>query len=347
MEKTVIDISWASLWRILLIVFFALAIFLLRDVFVILFLALVISSAIDTPISFLERRGIPRILGALFIFFMILAVLSVLLYIIVPVAAVEFNNLSVNIKELEIPALGSLVTPEMLQNFEQSLNQFTDVLLAGGTSFVGIIPKIFGGITFVVAVFVLSFYLSASKYGVERFLRAILPPVQEDYVIRIYLRAKQKLGLWLQGQLILSLIVGFTIFIGLMILGVKYGLIFGILGGILEMVPFVGPVITGVLAFFVAVSESWTLAISVIVLFLVLQQLENHLLVPFVMRRTVGLHPVVVVISLLAGAKIAGFAGLLLAVPTAVVIQEIIEDWAARKNDGRLSFSNDSNDSEA
>ena len=65
------------------------------------------------------------------------------------------------------------------------------------------------------------------------------------------------------------------------------------------------------------------------------------------MRRTVGLHPVVVVISLLAGAKIAGFAGLLLAVPTAVVIQEIIEDWAARKNDGRLSFSNDSNDSEA
>ena len=82
------------------------------------------------------------------------------------------------------------------------------------------------------------------------------------------------------------------------------------------MVPIVGPVFTGVLAFLVAISDSWTLGISVIILFAVIQQMESHLLVPVVMRKTTGLHPVVVVISLLAGSQLGGFIGLILAVPS-------------------------------
>jgi len=121
------------------------------------------------------------------------------------------------------------------------------------------------------------------------------------------------------------------IFIGLLILGVDYSLFLGIMAGILEMVPIVGPVFTGVLAFLVAISQSWTLGISVVVLFVIIQQMESHLLVPVVMRKTIGLHPVVVVFSLLAGSQLAGFVGLVLSVPSAVIIEELIEDWAVRK----------------
>ena len=103
------------------------------------------------------------------------------------------------------------------------------------------------------------------------------------------------------------------------------------MAGILEMVPFVGPVFVGALAALIGFSESLTLGISVIVLFVIIQQLENHLLVPLVMKYTVGLHPVVVVISLLAGAKLAGFAGILLAIPIAVIIVEILESWADKR----------------
>ena len=249
------------------------------------------------------------------------------------------KNLFEKFEELEIPAVGAFITPKLTEGIKTNLGNLTDMLFSGGASFVEVIAGIFGGIAFVGAVFVLSFYLAASREGVERFLRAVLPVDSEELAVKVYLSAKQKLGLWLKGQLILSFTVGILAFLGLWILGVKYSLTLGILAAIFEMVPFVGPIFTGATAFLLGVSESLALGIMVIVLFVIIQQIENHLLIPIVMRKTVGLHPVVAVIALLAGAQIAGFVGIILAVPTAVVIQEIIESRAARKNQvGRFNF---------
>ena len=313
---------------------FSIILYLLLDVLVILFLALIISSALDAPISFLEKRKIPRILGAIMIF---VALFGVLLYTVIPAAVLEFNSLynSVLKNYLNIPHLESMETFSSLpsiEKIESSLENFAGVFLKGaGSSLVNIVGAVFGGIVSIIAVFILSFYLAVSKYGVEKFLKFVLPVRYEEYVIEIYEHIKSKIGLWLQGQLVLSLIVGILVFLGLLFLGVKYSLIFGILAGILEMVPFVGPVFVGALAALIGFSESFTLGISVIVFFIVIQQLENHLLVPLVMKYTVGLHPVVVVVAFLAGAKLAGFVGILLAIPIAVIIVEILESWADRR----------------
>ena len=339
MDKKVFDISWVSLWRVLFVVAFAVALYLIKDVLLVLFMALVISSALDAPISYLESKKIPRILATIFVFLAALSVLTLLLYTIVPVAIFEMKNLFEKLEELEIPAIGAFITPKLTEELKVNLGNLTNLLFSGGVSFIEVIAGVFGGIAFVGAVFILSFYLAASREGVERFLRAVLPADAEDIAVKVYLSAKQKLGLWLKGQLILSFTVGILAFLGLWILGVKYSLILGILAAVLEMVPFVGPIFTGATAFLLGVSESLTLGIMVIVLFVIIQQIENHLLIPLVMRKTVGLHPVVAVIALLAGAQIAGFVGIILAVPTAVVIQEIIESRAARKNQmGRFNF---------
>lgn len=339
MDKKVFEISWVSLWRVLFIIAFAVALYLVKDVLLVLFMALVISSALDAPISYLESKKIPRILATIFVFLASLSVLALLLYTIVPVAIFEMKNLFEKFEELEIPAVGAFITPKLTEGIKANLGNLTDLLFSGGTSFIEVIAGVFGGIAFVGAVFVLSFYLAASREGVERFLRAVLPADSEELAVKVYLSAKQKLGLWLKGQLILSFTVGILAFLGLWILGVKYSLILGILAAVLEMVPFVGPIFTGATAFLLGVSESFALGIMVIVLFVIIQQIENHLLIPIVMRKTVGLHPVVAVIALLAGAQIAGFVGIILAVPTAVVIQEIIENRAARKNQvGRFNF---------
>ena len=328
-----LEISWTSLWKILLMIVFGVALYLLRDVLIILALALVISSALDAPISFLERKKIPRILGTILIFLTGAAVLTLLLYAIVPAAIMEFKNLSdiLSKYQLKLPAVQVFNSLDFIKNIGVYLGNFANTLLSGGISFIGVISAIFGSAVFLTAVFVLSFYLSASKYGVEKFLRAVLPSSQEEYVMKIYFRARRKIGLWLQGQLILSLIIGLAVFFGLLILGVKYSLILGILAGILEMVPYVGPVLVGIISFLLVISQSLTLGFSVAALFVIIKQVANHLLVPLVMRYTTGLHPVVVVISLLAGAQLFGFAGIILAVPAAVVIQEIIEDWAIQK----------------
>ena len=319
------------MWRVLLIVIFAVSLYFLKDVLLILFLALVISSALDSPISFLEQKKIPRILGTFLVFISVLSVLVLVLYTIVPLAILESKNLFSGLSKLEVPALGTFGTSQFIENWTSGLEIFAKTMLSGGASFIEVISLIFGGIAFVIATFVLSFYLALHKDGVENFLRAVLPVKFEDYAVDVYLRSRQKLGLWLKGQLILSVIIGLVVFLGLLILGVKYSLIFGILAAILETVPYVGPVFTGVIVFLLAVTESWALGISVVIFFIIIQQLENHLLVPMVMRKTVGIHPVVAVLSMLAGAQLAGFVGIILAVPTAVIVQEIIESRAEKK----------------
>ncbi len=327
------EISWASLWRVLFMLIFAVALLMIKDVLMILFLALVISSALDAPVNFLERRKIPRILGALIIFIFALAVLALLLYIVVPAAFDELRSvLKLFLPQIKIESLfKSLGYNQLINNFESSFKNLANILVSGGVSFIDAVLAIFGGIAFASAAAVISFYLTASRNGVERFLIAVLPADAEEYALRIYLRAKHKLGLWAKGQLVLSFVVGLLVFLGLQILGVKYSLILGILAGIFEIVPFVGPVIIGILAFLIAVAESWGIGFAVMALFLAIQQLENHLLIPLVMKRTVGLHPIFVIFAMLAGAQIAGFIGVILAVPTAVIIQEIIEDRAAKK----------------
>lgn len=343
MNAKTLDISWSSLWRILLMLIFSVVLYLLLDVLVILFLALVISSALDAPISFLEKRKIPRILGAIIIFLVVAAIFGILLYTVIPAAILEFNSLynSVFKNYFRIPSLESLesFSPlSSLKGIEASLENFAGTLFKGaGQSLINIIGVIFGGIVSVIAVFILSFYLAVSKSGVEKFLRFVLPVRSEEYVLTVYEKAKKKIGLWLQGQLILSLIIGIFVFLGLLFFGVKYSLILGILAGILEMVPFVGPVFVGTLAALIGFSESLTLGISVIILFVVIQQLENHLLVPLVMKYTIGLHPVVVVIALLSGAKLGGFVGILLAIPATVVIVEIFESWADKRKSAKES----------
>jgi predicted PurR-regulated permease PerM len=324
------EITWTTLWRIFMMLVLVAALFLAKEALVILFLSIIVSSALDAPVDYLERKKIPRIIGTFLIFIAVLAVLAFLLYALIPVMVFELQNLLSSIGKYQIPVFGSLHIPQ-LSEIDKYLDNLVSALLSGGASFFGVIASIFGGLAFSVATLVLSFYLTIDRNGVERFLRTILPMMHENYVIDIYLRARHRLGKWLQGQIVLMFIVGLAASLGLWLLGVKYSLILGVLAGVLEIVPVVGPIFAGVIAFLAAISESWVLGLYAAILFLAIQQLENHLLVPLVMKKAVGINPVVVVIALLAGSQIAGLIGAILAVPTAVVIQEIIADWEKRK----------------
>jgi len=312
---------------------FVLALFWARQALIILFLAIVISSSIDGLVSWLQRKKIPRIFGTLLIFLVALTILALLLYTLIPIAIFELQSLLGNLKKIEIPIFGALDISQFvgIDKYLGNLGNLADVLFSGGASFLNIVAAVFGNLALIIVTLILSFYLTVNRAGVEKFLRIILPIIYEDYIVGIYLRARKKMGRWLQGQILLMLVVGAATTIGLWILGVKYSLILGILAGVLEIVPIVGPIFSGTIAFLVAISESWILGLYVIILFLVIQQAESHLLIPLIMRKTVGISPVVVVIALLAGSQIAGLVGIILAVPTAVVLQEVIEDWERKK----------------
>ena len=308
-----------------------LLVYLAQNSITVLFLAIFLSSALDALVIKLESWGIPRLLGTIAVFLGFLTVMAVMIYTVVPIAILELRGIFNNLGGITGQILNLGVPPQFTDLLSNNLESISNTLFAGSTSFIEILGKLLGGITSFVAVLVTSFYLTLSRDGVGRFLRAIFPEDLEDQVLGIYYRSKKKIGHWFQAQLILSLIIGFIVFSGLWILGVKYSLILAIFAAVFELVPVVGPVFAGGLAVVVGLSQSVNTGIYVLLFFLVIQQLENHILVPLVMRRAIDVHPVVILISLLAGLEIAGFVGMVLAVPAAVVAGEIVDDWIAKK----------------
>jgi len=326
-----IDITWEGLWRIFVVVLAAWVLFLARDVVLAVVLAIVVSAALDQPVSFLEKKKVPRIISTLGLFILIGLAVALVAYTVVPLAIFELNHLLGSLNKSSGAIFDILQSSEAIDALNKGLNQLSNALIAGSVSLADIVSHFFGGAFLALSIFVLSFYLTLGKDGVEQFLVAILPQAHEAEVVKVYTRVRIKIGRWLEGQLLLSLGMGVLVFLGLWLLDVRYSLILGILAGLLELVPFVGPIFSGSIATLVGLGTSLTLAFYVFLLFVVLQQLEGHVLVPAVTRFTTNLNPVVVLIALLLGGKTFGFIGLVLAVPIAVFVQELVEDWTAVK----------------
>ncbi len=340
--KIQLEISWSSIWRVVFIVLIAYMVYLAKDIALAVLLAIVISSAFDPIISWFEKKKIPRVLSTLAIFIFLILLIAVLLYIVLPVALTEINVFIESMVGADIPILGLEKLAEISSAFSESIGRLASVLFSGGTSLFDTLSKFLGGISLFIMTFVLSFYLAVDRDGVEKLLRAVLPPSFEDQILSIYFRTRYKIGKWLEGQILLSLSIGITVFIGLSLLGVKYSLVLAILASVLELVPFVGPIISGAIAVLFALSQSQAIAIYVLIFFVVVQKLEGAILTPTFMRLTTSLNPAVILIAILLGGKLAGVVGFILAVPGAVLVQEVINHWSETKMKNRMHVENPS-----
>ncbi|MFN7088737.1 MAG: AI-2E family transporter, partial [Candidatus Paceibacteria bacterium] len=204
-------------------------------------------------------------------------------------------------------------------------------------SVLSFIVGIFGGIVSFLSIVVISFYLSVMRGGIDSFLRSVVPDRYENYVLNLWHRSERKLGWWLQAQLLLSLVIGLLTFIGLSFLNIKFALLLAVIAMILELVPTVGPVLSAIPAVALGFSQSSATGLGVLLLYIFIQQFENHILTPMVMGRTLGINPVVVVIALLVGFNLAGVLGMILAVPVATIIVEWFNDIAEKKEKSRVA----------
>lgn len=330
MERRVVTISWVTLWRIFLFALVASVLFIGLDLILGLFLALVVSSGLEVVVDFLERRGMPRTLAVILIFLLGAGVLALVVYFVIPFILVDVNNLVTGNNQLLIGRiLAPLKGTDVGKSVSVALNQLAGQYLNQSSSPVDFFSKLLGGALLAITVLISSFYLSLTKDGVERFIRAVFPKGAEERALRIYSRSRRKIGMWFQSQLLLSIIMAVLVWAALTFLGVKHAFVLGLLAGFLELMPFVGPIISGALAVAIALTTSAQLALYTLVVFIVLQQLEAHFLVPLVTKKAVDLHPVIVIIALLIGLEVDGIMGALVAVPLAAVIQEIVEIRAA------------------
>lgn len=332
MENKKIDITWGSVWKVFLICLFAIILYYTKETMVMIFTALVISSAIYSPVKYFEKRGIPRLISVLSIFLITILFLILILYLLIPVALTQFQYLLSSISSIKSPLFDALGATNILNQLQGETYNILKTIVSGGNSIVGIFSNILSSLFFILSAMVLSFYLAISKDGIEKFLKAIMPTDYEERAIKFYYNTRKKMEKWLGGQILLSLVVGSLTFIGLTIVGNKYAILLALLATVLELVPYVGPITVGIIAFLITLPQSFTSAIIVVLIFFIIQELENNLLVPLIMSKAVGTDPITIVIALIAGAQLAGIWGMLLAVPSVIIIEELIDDLSKKKH---------------
>lgn len=329
--------SWTII-RLILVLLAFVALYLIWDIVMALFFAVIVASAMEPAIEWLKARRVPRILGVIVIYLVIAFALFFLIYFIFPLLLEDVQSFSAGYPALETQLRAGLIRAETLPlvsfvtaNFGEFFSiPFTRI--GGLTSGIAsVVSAAFGGIFSFLLVFVFSFYLAAQERGIESFLRLVTPLKQEPYVVDLWERSQKKLGRWLRTQMLLGAIVGILIFFGLTMLGLPHAFFFALIAAIFEIIPVVGPILAAVPAVAGALLVSPWLSILVITLYVVVQQIESHVIVPVVIRKTIGLSPLVVMLALLAGAKLGGIFGILLAVPITAIGAELLNDWDKKK----------------
>jgi predicted PurR-regulated permease PerM len=323
------DISWETLWRVLLFVVIVAILYQGREIILGLFLAIIISSGLESIVNALERVGLPRSISVILIFLLAVVFIIFVLYSLIPVLIVELNTIFSGSGSSVTGGLGFLLSLKS-QSATATISKLSSEFLSGGSPF-SALSTAFGSFTLVFAVIVSSFYLSLTQDGVERFIKVVIPPDYEPTALKIYSHSRRLIGSWFRTQLLLSLIMGVLVWVGLSLLHVPYAFLIAFIAAICELVPFVGPIISGAFGVVSALTVSTTLALYTLIFFIIAQQLESNLFVPILNRRSVGLHPVIVIVALLIGAEIGGFIGIFIAVPAAAVFQEVIQEWSSKK----------------
>ncbi|AKM81577.1 MAG: hypothetical protein UT13_C0001G0617 [Candidatus Pacebacteria bacterium GW2011_GWF2_38_9] len=289
------------------------------------FIAYIISVGLNKGIDRLQSKlKTPRILGVLVVYILFITLLSLFIAFIFPPLIKE---LSVFLSSMQLPT----VFQNEFKNFEVNFGSIKGLLDTFGTSITTaftIISSTFSGAFAVITTMVISLYFSLEKPRVIDGLAGFFSKSREEEIKEFFHEVDSQLGNWIRGEMILMTVIGLMTFLGLIALKVPYALPLAIIAGLLEIVPNIGPIFSAVPAIAVAfLTFGWPVAIAVTVLYLVVQQLENNLIVPKIMRTNVNINPIVLILGILIGAKLFGVVGALLAVPTFIVLRTIFTTW--------------------
>jgi len=333
--------SWIKCAVIVIIVY---ALYLVSDFILVIIASVVIASAIEPAVAAAKKRNIPRLPAVLSVYLISALVFVGLFYFLLLPLAGEISSF---IRTLTIYSnsitnggilsdlfrtqnlFGGFDTPVLIRELSAQLNSLSTFLSQGIFSGASLI---FGGIFNFVLILVLSFYLVAQEDGVSKFLKMITPMQHERYVIGLWRRSQHKIGLWMQGQLLSSALMALLVYLSLLIIGVPHALLLAVLAGVFELIPLVGATLAAIPTIFIAYTwGGMSIALIVAGLYIVIQQLEGHLIYPLVVKKMVGIPPIISIVSLVIGGTLAGFLGVLISVPVAAALMEFISDFEERK----------------
>jgi predicted PurR-regulated permease PerM len=334
-DKSFLEISTSSIIRVCVILLGIGFLFTIWEILASVFLAIVIAASVEPGVRKLRKFKVPRFLAALIIYCVGFLVITAVFYSIIPVLIFETKELSSN-----IPGEYEGIISEVEQifgsgprevNVQEDLGSiFSSIqggLVSGASNVFTFTFNLFGGLFSFILIVVISFYLVLQKDGIEEFLKSIVPSEHQEYALDLWKRVQFKLGKWFQSQLLLGVSVGLLMFIVLSLMRVEYAATIALMAAVLEIIPMIGPIIVGFIAFVLIAFQSPMLALGAMIAYIIIQQIQQQFLIPSIMSKAIGLNPIIIIVALLVGAKLIGFWGLILAIPFSVTLAEFVKDF--------------------
>ena len=318
--------TWSVIKTLLILIAFWL-LWQIRDILALLFVVIILVAGLRSSVQWFVDRRVHRAVAVSMIMLFIIGVAILLLSLILPAIIDQLQFFILH----QLPDIIGRLSPyyESITQGRALLSELVSQLQKVSGNVVTGVISLFGGLLSALTVLALTFYLLLEEHPLRQIL-ALLPSTYRDQVSLSIERIAEKMGGWLRGQFVLSLAIGVLTAIGMSWIGVPVALAIGVLAGLLEILPIVGPLFAGVVMVAMAATspEGALLKVSLSLVFAILLQLaENQFLVPTIMKQAVGLSPVIVILALLVGAKLGGITGAILAVPLVVILQVAAQDW--------------------
>lgn len=323
MAKELVQKVEISYRTVVFTVFFILGLWFVyevRQIIILAFVSLILMTAINPMVDALQKVRVPRVIGILVTYLLVLAVLAGAVVGIVPLVVAQTMAFSQRV-------------PEILHLFEnvgigrEAISTQLGQLWSVPLDILRVMVNIFSNLLNFVVVAAITFYLLMERRNLDNYLSILFGHGGDSQAKRIVDQLERSLGDWVRGEVVLMTTVGLVNFLGFKVLGIDFALPLGILAGILEIIPNVGPIIAGVVAVISGLSISPVIGLGAFALAFVVQQIEAHILVPKIMQSATGVHPIVSILSLLVGLKLAGTAGAILAIPTVIVISAVFNNF--------------------
>lgn len=312
--------------------------YLIRDVLALFFLSVIFTATLDPLIDWMQKKKIVRPVGVFIVYVIFFLLLSLSVTFLFPPLVSQFKDfsdklpqysekLSITFSGIETYAKSYGINFNVHEIVKESLGGFSQ----SSSQIFSTTVSVFTAIISLIVVLSLTFYMSVKEDGMKKFIVSITPRGRREYAVSLFERIHSRVGKWMFGQILLMFVIFVLDFAALSIFNIPYALILAILAGILEIVPYLGPIISASLAALVGFLISPVTGILVLLILTLIQQLESHVIVPQIMRKAVGLNPVVVILALLVGAKLAGTMGAILSVPIATAVSVFVGDIVNEK----------------
>lgn len=293
--------------------------YFISDIVLQLFVSLLLVAILNPIIVKLSKYKIPKIISIVLSYVLVFGLFGTAIASILPPLVEQTTNLVTSLPTYyQNLHISKYVSQDLTGQIFSQFGTLPSQIVKTGFS-------LFGNILSILTVAIFAFYMLLVRDKFDSNLEFLLGKDKAKGIVGLVDTLEKKLGGWARGQFLLMLSIGIFSYIGFLILGIPYALPLAMLAGIFEIIPYIGPIIAAVPAIILGFSISPFLGLASIGLAILIQQIENYVLVPKIMEKSTGVSPIITLISLAVGLRIAGIVGMIISIPIVLIIQTIIQ----------------------